>query len=83
MDDGSYVDYPSSDITGIVNSRLAISSDQCNTGVASTQPVYLVETNPDNFLGVYQPDPTTTLGLLNANSAVSVIKYFLKSTFHT
>ena len=68
--DGSYRDVDSSDMTGVINSRLSISSDQCNSGTASSQPIFIVESNPDMFLGVYQPDAETIYRFLDANSVV-------------
>ena len=72
MSDGSTENYFSDELSGIVNSRFAVSSDQCNSGLASSQPISLIESNDNGFLGVYEPDPVYVMTQLELNSEVSI-----------
>jgi len=76
MGDGSIEIFTSEELSNVINSRFAIQNDQCTSGIASSQPISLMETLDDAFLGVYQPDPQFVIDQLTANSQVCL--FFLK-----
>ena len=41
----------------VINSRNAISEDQCNGREGQSHALHLVECSDTGFLGVYNPDP--------------------------
>lgn len=85
MTDGSTVTYDTDQLSGIINSRFAVSNEQCNTGITSSQAISLIESNSNGFLGVYEPDPDYITSQLDANTQVnfvtiSALLFFLCNT---
>ena len=68
--DGSIETFPSDELNNVINARFAIQNDQCTSGIASSQPIFLMETLSDNFLGVYEPDPLFVIDQITANQQV-------------
>lgn len=77
MSDGTFEDFSYSDLGTVINSRLSIFPEQCTSGIPSTQPIYLMETGSGDFLGVYDPDPSVVVDILNQNSQVKDLNLFI------
>lgn len=82
MTDGSTVTYDTDQLSGIINSRFAVSNEQCNTGITSSQAISLIESNSNGFLGVYEPDPDYITSQLDANTQVILLLFQLCYFFY-
>ena len=71
--------FTSDDLTNVINARFAIGNDQCTSGIASSQPISLMETLTDGFLGAYQPNTEFVINRLRANSLVGCLLFSFKS----
>ena len=51
------MEIPLPNMRKIINSRNAISADQCDVHGGDPKSVNMIEMSPDGFLGVYNGDP--------------------------
>lgn len=51
----------------MINSRNALTSEQCGSRDNSDYPIHITEMTTSGFLGVYNPDPAQVLGMLDAH----------------
>lgn len=51
----------------MINARNAITSEQCSSRDNSDYPVHIIEMTDNGFLGVYNPNATQVMGMLDAH----------------
>ncbi|PIK35706.1 hypothetical protein BSL78_27462 [Apostichopus japonicus] len=67
-DDVGTVQVPVGSLSRVINSRNAITGDQCDALDGSTKTIHMTEMSSSGFLGVYDPDATQVVSLLSSNA---------------
>ena len=65
-------EYVSSGLSPLINSRNALTSDQCSSLDNTVHPVHLMvmDETTDGFIGCYDPDPNDVMALFDINLKV-------------
>lgn len=60
-------EYAASGLLKMINARNAWTAEQCGSRDNSDYPIHIIEMTDSGFLGVYNPEPTQVLGMLDAH----------------
>ncbi|XP_062603182.1 uncharacterized protein LOC134264959 [Saccostrea cucullata] len=60
-------EYAVSGLLKMINARNALTAEQCSSRDNSDYPIHIIEMTDSGFLGVYNPDPTQLLGMLDSH----------------